>query len=548
MAPHYTKHHATALLAILAGLSMGIGAAGPERPIIDAVKAHDTKALRVLLQQHVDVNAGDQDGATPLLWATHLGHLDMATMLLAAGASVTATNQYGVTPLYEASVRGDAALVERLLKAGADPNTVVQAGETPMMAAARTNSVETVKLLAAFGANVNARDTWQGQSALIRALVQGHTPIVRLLVELGADVNTPATPSSLEQRRDQSPKRPGTRFYVGHSTGGLSPLMFAARQGDSQAVQALLDGGAKASINYLNRDGVGALMIAILNGNFDIAGLLLDEGADPNDGSLYQAVEMHNSALLETVGDSSRPRIVPLDNKLDAIELIKRLLARGADPNAVFTKILYIDGERAQPMPNMTPLVRALRAADIPVIELLLAGGADPNLGVLPPPRAPGQPAPPPGTIVGVTPPIVVALQGGDGPQFAGGTGVTGTKVYRFSGKRDPIEATRLCVNAGADVNAANQYGATALHLAAQKGADDLVRFLVDHGAKLDAQDKQGLTPLDFALGKGSLGGGPPAPPPMNGVAPPAPVVHEETAALIRTLMADRPKAAVSPR
>jgi ankyrin repeat protein len=493
-----------AAFSAVAFFSAGPSAAGTDEALVEAVKRNEISTVRDLLRRRVDVNIPDRDGSTPLLWAAHLGHHELLTLLLASGADVKVANAYGVTPLYEASTQGNAAIVDQLLRAGADPNDSVQLGETPIMAAARTSSVETVTLLASRGADVNARGGGQGQTALMRALAVDQTAIAKVLVDLGADVTTPSRASTLPHRNFS--REP--RIAVNHLTGGFTPLMFAARQGNRDAVHILLAAGASKNISYANPDGVSALMLTVVNGHWDLAVTLMEAGADVNDGSLYQAVDMHNIAADEFVSDVTRPLVLPTGNAVGPVEVIARMLKSRADPNLVFSKILHMNGTQPMALFTDTPLRRALRAGDITVVQLLLDSGADPNL-------APDVPAQPP-IVAGGTPqeggrgvpPIVIAMSGDVRRKFTRAPDTTSelqTKRYQFRAERNRTAAIRVLLERGADVNASTAAGVTLLHAAAQQGDDELVRLAAAHGADLMAKDQKGLTALDYARGNAPL-------------------------------------------
>jgi len=302
--------------------------------------------------------------------------------------------------------------------------------------------------------------------------------------------------------------------------GGLTPLLFAAREGCLECARLLVS--AKAEVNTADPDGIAPLLSAIINGHFDVAGFLLDARADPNaaDGTgrtpLYAAVDFN------TLPASNRPAPAVIDNQITSLDLIKMLLDHGADPNARLKKQqpyrTKLDrGDDTMLGAGTTPLLRAAKAADLAAMRLLLSHGADANL-------ATGG-----GTVNDVSASVRRA-PGGINPLMAA-AGV-GTREEDTTGRHktegDAIEAIKLCLDAGVDINAADGRGQTALHGAAQQGFDQVVKFLADHGARLDAKDNRGLTPLDTALG---LGGG-------FGFGGAVGNPHPTTAALIRQLLA----------
>jgi uncharacterized protein len=465
----------------------------------DAVRDGDRAAALALLKQHADVNVAEPDGTTALDWAVRQDDGDMVDRLIKAGANVKAANRYGVTPLYLACVNGSAPVIAKLLDAGADANGATTEGETPLMTVARTGNVEAAKVLLAHGADVNAKEQWRQQTPLMWAVAESHPEMAQELIAHGADVNARQVEWHWER---QVTKEPRDKWMP---LGGLTPLLFAARQGCVDCERVLLKGGAE--INATNPNGFSAILLAIINSHYDAAAFLLDQGADQNIADetgrtpLYAAVDMH------TLPDSNLPWPSELDNKLTSLDLIQALLAHGANVNAQLKKQQPYRSKVDRGADTMlgtgaTPLLRAAKAGDTEVVKVLLAKGADPKLT----------------TKSGMTP-----LMGAAG---------LGTKEEDTTGRKktepEAIASIQLCLDAGADVNAADNQGETALHGAAQKGWDQVVQFLADHGAKLDVKDKKGRTPLDAANGLMGNGG-------FDGTRRD---VHESTVALLRKLMA----------
>jgi len=479
------------LLAVL--LSVNCYAAGPAASaLVDAAKNKDKESVRTLLRQRADVNVPEPDGTTALQWAAHWNDLETVDLLLRAGADVRAVNRYGATALSEASSNGSRALVERLLQAGADPNTLVTTqGETVLMTASRVGNADAVKALLDHGAYVDARENSRGQTALMWAAAEGHPAVIKLLLEHGADHKV----RSLD-RDTASPKLAAGTPAAPIFRGGLTALLFAARQGHTEAVKALLDAGV--DINQTDSDGNSALVLSLLNSHYDLAQLMIDVGADPNAASkdgrspLYTAVEMHDA-------DWSPLPARKVNDALAPIDIIRSLLAKGANTNAQLTeaspikKVAQDLGDRTLST-GATAFMRAARSADIPLMRLLLDNKADPKLK-----NKDGLTA------------LMVA------------SGVSWNDKIRGS-EAEALETVKLCAELGLDVNAATDKGDTALHGAALRGADSIVKFLVEKGAKLDVKNKQELSPLDIALGRR----GP-------NVAPAEP--HESTVALLRQLM-----------
>ena len=475
-----------------------LGAAEGDLRLIEAVKRGDRTAVSSLLTKRASATATEADGTTALHWAVRQDDLELADRLIRAGADVKAANRYGVTPLYLASVNGNALMIDKLLKAGADANAVATEGETALMTAARSGNVEAARALLAHGAVVDATESWRGQTALMWAAAQNHPAMVRELLAHGANVNARSMVRTWER---QSTAEPREKWLP---PGGLTPLLLAARQGALESAHELVARGA--DVNAVDPDGISALLSAIINGHFDVAGFLLDKGTDPNLADKTGRTALYAAVDMNTLPDSNRPSPSVIENETTSQDLIKGLLARGANVNAQLkTQQPYrtkLDrGNDTVLTTGSTPLLRAAKAADIPAMRLLLDKGADATLA----------------TRNGVTPLMIAA---GVGTKEEDTTG-------RRKVERDVVEALRLCLAAGGDINAADTRGQTALHGAALQGLDQVVRFLAEHGAMLDAKDKRGFTPLDAALG---LAGG-------VGFDGRSGNPHESTAALLRELM-----------
>jgi len=466
--------------------------------VVDAAKAADRATVLALVARHADVNAPEPDGTTALDWAARQNDLEMADRLIRAGADVKAANRYGVTPLYLACVNGSAAMIEKLVKAGADPNAAVTLGETALMTVARTGKVDAAQVLLEHGATVDARENWRGQTALMWAVAEHHPDMVRVLIEHGADVNAR---SAIQHWERQVTAEPRDKWLP---PGGLTPLLFAAREDCLECARILVERGA--DVNAQDPDGIGTILSAAINGHYDIGIFFVEHGANPNLAdktgrtALYSAVDDH------TMPASNRPSPKEIDNQHTSLDLIQALLAHGANVNAQLIKQqpyrTKLDrGDDTMLTTGTTPLLRAARAGDVEVMRLLLAKGADPKLE----------------TRNGVNPLMAAA---GVGTREEDSVG-------RHKTDAEAIESIQLCLTAGLDINSADRNGETAMHGAARQGYTDVVRFLAEHGAKLDVKNRRGFTPLDAAEG---LAGG-------AGFDGSAGVPHPATAALLRQLM-----------
>jgi ankyrin repeat protein len=462
--------------------------AQPEVRLLDAVKRSDAVAARTLLRQGATANAADPDGTTALHWASRADNVELVRLLVNAGAKANAANRYGVTPLSLAAVNGSAPVTRLLLDAGADPNASSGEGETVLMTAARTGRPEPVALLLERGANVRASERSYGETALMWAAGHNHGEVVRLLVKAGADPETRSTVLEFPKVKVDL----ATMVTTALPRGGMTALMYAARQGALASIDALADSGAK--LDAVDPDGMSALVIAIVNAHFEVAARLAERGANPDVAdsagmaAVYAAVDMaHPDALI------NRPPAKPT-GRLTAGELVAILLERRANPNLTLKAPLLMRQHNtgdASLGDGATPLMRAAKAGDLDLVRVLLDHGANPSLA-----------------LKNQSTTMMVALSG---------------RGARMVTPDSPaFQTIKLCLEHGADVNAANASGETLLHQAVQRG-DALVRLLAERGAKLDARDKQGRTPLDVAMGvaapaaagrgRGARAGGPGAAP-----------------------------------
>jgi uncharacterized protein len=464
------------LLSCLLLLVFSSAAYAADNALIAAVKNSDLAAVQRLLQQGTSVNVSGSDGSTALHWAVDSDNTEITRLLLTAGADAKRANRYGMTPLHLAAVNGNTTVMRDLLAAGANANAVLPEGETVLMTAARTGAAEAVALLLDRGADVNAQDRWYGESALMWAAAQNHGDTVRVLIAKGAPVNSR---SSLQ--------RPANR-NAGQSLlslGSWTPLMYAARENALEAGQALVSGGA--GLNLVDPDGATALTIAILNAHYEFAALLLDAGADPDIadneagmGPLYAAVDMHTLAV-----GHGRPNPKPV-GLMSAVDLVKKLLARGADPNRRLKKPLlkrhHTAGDSALGE-GATPFLRAAKSGDVDMMRALVAGGADPKL--------------------------TMPVTGNNALLFAAGqgwrNGSPAAPSYDQGSEEDAVEAIRFLIELGFDVNGTNDNGDTPLHGAISgRGSEIIIKFLVTEGADPEKKNKRNQSPISLATAKGN--------------------------------------------
>ena len=451
---------------VTAALFLGVclDAAGDLR-LVEAAKSQNWTLVHGLLKQRVDVNASQPDGATALHWAVYWDAVDAVDRLIRAGARVNASNELGATPLWIASSEGRAQMAERLLQAGADPNAALSTGETPLMSASRAGSAQAVKLLVAHGAKVNAREQGRGQTALMWAVAEQHADIVQALVEAGAEVDARSNVRRMLVNAGADGLTRLTGDYTDLSeeeAGGFTPLLFAARVGDLPSAKFLVAAGAK--VNDAAPTGASALVVAIHSGQSAVAEFLLEKGADPNAaGAGYTAL---HAAILR--GD---------------VPLVKSLIARGADHSAPITKSTPTrrssqDWALHPSWVGASPIWLAARFSDADLMRILAAAGGDARF------------ARKDGTTVLMAP---LAVGPDRRPFFA--VALPDPKEL----ERRIAEAAAAAVDLGADVNAANEAGDTALHAAAARKLDSVVQLLADRGAKLEVKNNKGQTPLALA-------------------------------------------------
>jgi ankyrin repeat protein len=463
--------------------------------LADAARDGNRAVVRALVAKRADVNAPQPDGTTALHWAARHGDQETVQLLLKAGANARAANRYGVTPVSLAAQQGHGAIVEALLAAGADPNAMMGDGETVLMTASRAGDARSVTALLARDAAVNVRESLYGETALMWAAAENHADVVTLLLGKGADANLHSnilegTPSWREGKDGRSGKANEAlqALLTVFPRGGLTPLLFAAREGAADAARALVQGGADPGLP--DPDGITPLIMAINSAHFDVAKVLVDEGADvdqadPNGRTpLFAVADMR---ALEWAYNIPGPAV---QSPVDSLELAALLVDKGANANARL-KGRPTRAGAADPnsVAGSTPFLRACVAADLKLMDLLLSHGADPKAT----------------NAVGTNALMIAA-----GLRWNDNTMKTVT-AKGLGLEKDALTAIQRLLDKGLDINAANNQGQTALHGAAMRGSNAIVRFLVDHGARVDARSKPagargedgplpGRTPLDEAL------------------------------------------------
>ena len=452
------------IAALLAAVWLvGVGISSAQGGLIDAVRANDVGAVRTRLDARADVNAVQPDGTTALHWAVERDAIEIVQLLIRAGASVKATNRYGATPLWLASLNGNATTIGVLLEAGADPSAASDEGETALMVAARTGKVDAVSLLLARGADPNVKEQWRGQTALMWAAAEGYAAVIETLVARGADVSA-------------------------RSNGGFTAILFAAREGRIAAVDALLKAGADMNDSLPIRKrppqnapppppdpGPNVFLLAAANAHYELAAWLLDRGADPN-AAPQGFTALHQVSWVRKAGIAGSNNPAPQGSgTMDSLTFVRKLVAKGATLDT-----------RATKKPNMgvttlnsigaTPFLLAARTADAPLMKLLAELGANPQLT----------------NEDGSTPLMVAAGLGTNAPGEDPGT------------EPEVLDAVKVALDLGNDLNVVDKNGETAMHGAAYKHVPTVVHYLADKGARADVWNRpnsKGWTPLKIAEG-----------------------------------------------
>lgn len=503
---------AVTLLVLTAGFHHDAQASSA---IAKAARNDDLAQSRQLLADGIDANLPEPDGTTPLLWAVYNNSLALVQMLLEAGADPDMANQLDLSPLVQASRYGNAEMIALLLDHGASLERPDLNTEPAIMAAARSGNLKALQLLLDAGADPNATEPVDEQTAIMWATAEGHIEMVQALLKAGANPNQHARVNALTERKNAD-----------FPSGGFVPLHWASRNGDEAMMRLLLENGA--DINARNGDGSTPMMLAIVNDRFDTAALLLELGADANDGSLFYITEMRDATTDWRAKDGTVYRW-DHDNSLKAIDLTAMLLDAGADPNKAFKMQMHNESMCCDIKVDATPLYRAARAADIEGLELMIAHGADPNWKPATESKSTGIDT---SIEVASRSALMMAINGGKGVGVSGGPNDlrNGPPEFREEGTRDPVTAVKMLLEAGADVSVRGPDEETALHVAVKALNPDIVRALVEYGADMNATNKDGKTALEVVEAMD-----PPAPRPGFYFEPP-PAQPIEIAVLLREL------------
>jgi ankyrin repeat protein len=460
--------------AMLAAGIGGVAGAAPTAEVADAAMRGDRDQLLELLEHGADANEAQGDGMTALHWAVMNEDVEAARPLIYAGANVHATTRLNaVTPLWLAAQSGGAVMVYMLLDNKAEADAANGDGVTPLMIASASGNPDAVQVLVERGANPNAAEKAYGQTPLMFAAANNEADVIAVLVEKGADV------AAATKVRTSSTSDP---------MGGLTALHYAVRQGNVEAVDALLDRGA--DINQISADDTTPLMLATINGQFDLAMHLLERGADATIATAAGGTPLYRVVDLQWAPNSVYPQpLAARQQKTSHLALMKALLDRGADPNVRLRKALWytrygFGGEGIDPS-GATPFWRAAEAGDVDAMRLLAEHGADPAIK----------------TIEGVSALMVLTGAGYRGNEE------TTVPAGRMPALRYLVEELHSDVNE-IDVKAGesqkkteqiNTRGYTPIHNAAARGDNEMILYLVSKGGRVDLVGKNGVTSLDMA-------------------------------------------------
>jgi ankyrin repeat protein len=467
--------------------------------MLELASAGDTQAALQLISRNTDVTQSQSDGTTALHWAIYYNDLDLVEGLIDRGADIKARNTYGATPLSQAAIIGNTDVIEALLKAGADADERGADDQTALMVIARTPNVDAAKLLVKHGANVNHVEQWRGQTALMWAAAQQQPEMLAFLIKEGADVDAQSLPNKWERQVSAEP-----RMKI-LPPGGMTSLHYAAREGCTECVKLLIDAGA--NLNKADPEGVTPLVMAGLNARWDSMKLLLEAGANPDKWDIYGRNPLYTVVDYNTLPHGGRADRLSKD-LATPLEIAQLAIAKGANVNLqlkLFPPYRALGADRGADgllRKGATALFRAARGADLPMMELLIENDALLDL--------PNED--------GITPLIVAAGFRQSAIDTRG----------RFRNEEQALGATRLLLDAGADVSRAESNGQSAVFGAASQGWSSVVQLLAERGADLQHKDSNGNTPLDAAMGRAGAN------------ARAAGEQHLETAALIERLVVEQ--------
>ena len=500
---HIKSLLATAVLAAMLGATAYAQDSNTQQ-VLQLASKGETAAVLTSLGRNTDVNQSQSDGTTLLHWATYYGDVELVTQLLRRDADVNARNEFGATPLSQAAIAGNPEILQALLEAGADVNERGADDQTALMILARTDNLDAAKVLIRAGADVNAVEKWRGQTALMWAAAQKQALMTKLLLDNGAESNAQSSRNNWERQVTGEPRMKILPM------GGLTPLLYAAREGCTGCTQYLIEAGA--DLNKTDPEGITPLVMANLNAKWDSAKLLLEAGANPDKWDIYGRSPLYTAVDYNTLPHGGRADRLSTD-LTTSFEIVQMILAKGSNPNLqlkLFPPYRALGADRGADgllKTGVTALFRAARGGDAPVVKLLIAKGAMLDL--------PNEDA--------VTPLIVAAGYRASAIDTRG----------RFRTELEAFEVTRQLLEAGAQVNAVESAGQTAIFGAATNGWNTVVQLLADHGADLEHKDTAGNNVVDAAMGRaGRFGRG------SGGDE------HGETAALIEKLITERKAAA----
>ena len=469
------RHGVMSALSLALLMVAGTAAANDDLRLVDVVKNQDLPRVRALLDQHADVNARSEDGSTALLWAAHWNDLQTAELLVRAGADVNTANDFHMTPLAQACTNGSAAFVNLLLQAGANPDTPIATGETPLMSCARAGAADAVRALLVRGADVNAKESTQHQTALMWAAAEQHPKVLQTLIEARADLTA-------------------------HTKMGFTALHFAARAGDMESVRTLLGAGVDVNIRSqpdpeppgarrgAARGGNGVtsfpgstpLLVATVRGHVSLALFLLERGADPNVieagfTPLHWAAGTWENGLANPVYGFVDP-VGGIPDREAKLQLVKALLAHGANPNLQMTirppSFTGTGTGGYNDAIGATPFIVAANAADVEMMRMLLAAGANPHL-----------------------------VSKTNSNAILAATGLNRGIGEIVDDEDRALEAVKFLLDLGVDPKAVTTYNENALFGPGYRGWNRMLELLIEKGADVNIINKAGRHAVSGRVG-----------------------------------------------